>query len=207
MNSVQEYKLKMKKKRNLLIGKKELSTPTKKYVDMLITRILIAIIIFFVCVIASNTTKWGAEFLKEKVLKENMSFTAIANVYNKYFGDILPFEDIVRDDQTVFSEKLTYEHIENFKDGYKLEVKKNYLVPVVASGIVVYSGEKEGYGNTIIVQGIDEVDYWYSNVTNSPVSLYDYVSEGNYLGTADGDYIYLTFKKGSDYLEYDEVIK
>lgn len=207
MKSVEELKRAMKKKRAVGNTRNENDGKNKKYVDMLITRILIATIIFFGAVIISNSTDWGNRFIKEDVLTENMSFAAVANIYNKYFGDIVPFEKVFEDDRTVFDEKMTYEEINNFKDGYELKVKENYLIPVINSGIVVFIGEKEGLGNTIIIQGIDEIDYWYSNVTNVPVSLYDYVSKGNYLGTADGEKLYLTFKKGSDYLEYDEVVQ
>lgn len=207
MNDIKEYKERMKKRRNVLLGNKNKSEGSRKYVDFLIARVLISVVIFFIAIILINTTKFGNSFIKETVLKENISFAAIANIYNEYLGSIIPFEDILKDDHTVFDEKLTYEKIANYKDGYELEVKKNYLVPIVNSGIVVFIGEKEGYGNTVIVQGIDEVDYWYSNVTNISCSLYDYVSKGNYLGTADGDKLYMTFKKGSDFLEYDEVIE
>lgn len=207
MNDIEEHKERMKKRRNALLGNKNKDEGSRKYVDFLIARVLISVVIFFIAIILINTTKFGNSFIKETVLKDNISFAAIANIYNKYLGNIIPFEDILKDDHTVFDEKLTYEKIANYKDGYELEVKKNYLVPIVTSGIVVFIGEKEGYGNTVIVQGIDEVDYWYSNVTNISCSLYDYVSKGNYLGTADGDKLYMTFKKGSDFLEYDEVIE
>lgn len=212
MNGIEEYKLRMKKRREEVVnGKsgnsKELNNETKKYVNFLITRVLVAVIIFFGVVIMQNTTTLGKNFIEEKVLKENISFTEIGNLYNKYFGNVLPFEDVLKGDQTVFSENLSYEEISNYKDGYELKVPTNYLVPVVNAGIVVFIGEKEDYGHTVIIQGIDEVDYWYSNVDNLSVSLYDYVSKGSYLGTAKGDKIYMTFKKGSDFLEYDEVVK
>ncbi len=141
------------------------------------------------------------------MLKDNMSFSKIANVYDRYFGNIVPFEDLMKNDTTVFNEKMTYENIANYKEGYELTVKENYLVPTINSGIVVFIGEKEGFGNTIIIQGIDEIDYWYSNIDNSTVALYDYVEKGEYLGTSKGNKLYLTFKKGTEYLNYDEVLE
>lgn len=205
---IEEQKMRMKNRRNSGRNEnKKLKDETRTYVNLLITRTLLSVIIFFVATILANTTDFGNHFIREVVLKENMSFTGIANIYNKYLGNVIPFENLMKDDQTVFSEKFSYEKITNYKDGYELQVKKNYLVPVINSGIVVFVGEKEGYGNTVIIQGIDEVDYWYSNVTNLSCSLYDYVSKGNFLGTVDGDKMYLTFKKGSEYLEIDEVIE
>ena len=36
-------------------------------------------------------------------------------------------------------------------------------------------GEKEGYGNTLIIQGADGVDIWYGNVNSTSLKLYDYI--------------------------------
>lgn len=206
MDTFEEEKERIKKRRMNYTKVKEPQKDGKKYVNGLIARVLIAIIIFFGLIIISNTTSFGKTFVKEKVLKDNISFTKIANVYDKYFGNIVPFENIIKSDATVFNEKMTYDSITNYKDGYELTVKENYLVPIINSGIVVFSGEKEGLGNTIIIQGIDEIDYWYSNITNTTVSLYDYVNKGEYLGTARGTKLYLTFKKGTEFLGYDEII-
>lgn len=43
-------------------------------------------------------------------------------------------------------------------------VSNNYLVPTLESGIVVFMGEKEGYGKTIIIEQINGIDVWYSNI-------------------------------------------
>ncbi len=209
MDTFEEEKRRIKKRRENYtnIKKDNQKNESKKYVTLLITRILIAIILFFGLIIFANTTKIGNKFVKEIMLKDNMSFSKIANVYDRYFGNIVPFEDLMKNDTTVFNEKMTYENIANYKEGYELTVKENYLVPTINSGIVVFIGEKEGFGNTIIIQGIDEIDYWYSNIDNSTVALYDYVEKGEYLGTSKGNKLYLTFKKGTEYLNYDEVLE
>ena len=209
MDTFEEEKRRIKKRRENYtnIKKDNQKNESKKYVTLLITRILIAIILFFGLIIFANTTKIGNKFVKEIMLKDNMSFSKIANVYDRYFGNIVPFEDLMKNDTTVFNEKMTYENIAYYKEGYELTVKENYLVPTINSGIVVFIGEKEGFGNTIIIQGIDEIDYWYSIIDNSTVALYDYVEKGEYLGTSKGNKLYLTFKKGTEYLDYDEVLE
>ena len=63
-------------------------------------------------------------------------------------------------------------------DGNKFIVEKQYLMPILQSGMVVFVGEKEGYGNTIIVQQVDGVDVWYSNITSN-VKLYDYIEKNS----------------------------
>lgn len=186
--------------------RREETVKNSKYVDGLIARTLISVIIFFASVIAINTTKIGSSFIMDHVLGDSLPFTAIANLYNKYFGAIIPLEEDVLGDYTVFNETLEYSSVVNYLDGYELTVKKNYLTPILSSGVVVFVGEKENLGNTVIIQGIDNIDYWYSNVENLSVSIYDYVSKGEYLGTASGEKLYLTFKREGEFLDIDEVI-
>lgn len=212
MDTVEEEKRKIKLRRKNYYNLKEddiknANSKQRKYVNNLIARLLIGLIIFFGVIIATNTSKPVNNFIEETVLKDNMSFSKITELYNKYFGSIVPLQSIGSDDKTVFNEKLSYEEIKNYQSGYELTVKENYLVPVINSGIIVFIGEKEELGNTVIIQGIDGVDYWYSNVENLSSSLYDYIGKGEYLGTTKNDKLYLTFKKENDYLEYDEVVK
>ncbi len=203
---IEEYRRIKKRRKNQ--NNIDTKSDRQKYITGLISRILLSIILFFSLIIFSNTSNLGENFIREKVLQDNISFTKIKNLYNKYLGSVVPFENIIKNDATtVFNEKLTYEKIDNYKDGFELQVQKNYLVPIINSGVVVFIGEKEGYGKTVIVQGIDEVDYWYGNVTNTTVSLYDYVNKGTYLGTTEGEKLYLTFKKGNEFLDYNEVIE
>ena len=72
---------------------------------------------------------------------------------------------------------VEYEYI----DGRYKYLKED--VSLIQSGIVVYVGEKDNLGNTVIVQGVDGIDVWYSNLGNVNVSLYDYVSNGDIIKT------------------------
>ena len=109
--------------------------------------------------------------------------------------------------ETVFKEELTYQAKDNYLNGIKLEVTDNYLVPILKSGIIVFVGEKEGYKNTIIIQGVDGTDIWYGNITNSDYKLYDYVEEGKLLGEAQNNTLYIVLQKDGEYLKFDEYFK
>ncbi len=212
MDSLEEEKRRIKKRRENYFNNKcefleDGEEKKKNYVNGLIARLLIGLIVFFGILIATNFNGRINNFVHEKILKENMSFTKITDMYNKYFGSIVPLKNMGSDEKTVFNEKMTYEEIKNYQNGYELTVQNNYLVPVINSGIVVFIGEKDNLGNTVIIQGIDGIDYWYSNVENLSVNLYDYTSKGDYLGTSKDNKLYLTFKKENDFLEYDEVVK
>ena len=80
------------------------------------------------------------------------------------------------------------------------------MVPVLESGIVVYIGEKKDYGNTVIIQQVDGVDAWYSNVDTN-ISLYDYVEKGTLLGNSKDNNLYLYFQKNGEFIDYKDYIK
>ena len=99
---------------------------------------------------------------------------------------------------------LVYKNIENYKDGEVLTLTTNTLINSLQSGIVVYCGEKDDYGNTVIIQGVDGVDIWYGNLTNVSVKLYDYVEKDKLIGETNSDLLYLVIKKDNNFLKYED---
>ena len=171
------------------------------------SKILISAIIFLVVLIVTKRDDSLKSKINEKVFKTNFSFATVNKWYKDTFGEILPFDNLVSEkDVSVFNEKITYKADSLYKDGVKLTVTDKYLVPILQSGIVVFMGEKENYGQTIIIQQVDGIDVWYSNIDASNIDLYDYVEKGTLLGEAKGDYIYLVFQKDGKFLDYKEYI-
>ncbi len=169
-------------------------------------KILFCVLIFVLLLIVIKNNPQLKEKIYGYVYENNISFSKLHDLYDKYLGGILPFDNAIVDDTVkVFSEKIVYEEKEKYNDGIKLKVDNNYLVPIIESGIVVYIGEKEGYGNTIIIQQIDGVDAWYSNV-NTNISLYDYVEKGSLLGNTKDEYLYLYFQKNGEFIDYQTAI-
>jgi len=175
----------------------------KSVIKVFITKLLILIVIFLITVIAIKKDDNIKYWLDKNILSKNFSFTKIKNFYTKYFGSILPFDNIVGT-EPVFSEKLEYNNINIYKDGVSLSVNNNYLVPIQYSGIVVFIGEKEGYGNTVIIES-EDVTIWYSNI-NSNIKLYDEVKKGEYLGETIDDKLYLVFQKEGNFVNYKDYI-
>ena len=169
------------------------------------SKTLITIIIMLVILILiKSNNKFKEEFYKQ-VYSNNISFTYFKNLYNRYIGDSEIFDKVIKT-ETVFNEEFVYESKEKYLDGVKLNVNKNYLVPINESGIVVYIGNKEGYNNTVIIQRIDGIDEWYGNINNINVELYDYVKKGEVLGEVDSE-LYLVYKKDGTVLNYEDYIK
>ena len=175
-----------------------------KYIKGLISRTLIAIIFVLGSIIFTNISDRNKELYQKYLLEDSLEFTKINELYQQVFGNV----DMTKrqeDTEVVFG-SLTYTNIEPFKNGVKLTVGMNEVVNVITSGIVVFIGEKDDLGNTIIIQGNDGVDIWYSNITDTDIKVYDYVETGSILGTSNSEDIYLTISKDGEFMSYEEYL-
>jgi stage IV sporulation protein FA len=167
------------------------------------TKFLISVILTLVILILiKSSSNFKTNFYKE-IYTTNISFAPLTQIYNKYIGNLDIFNNIST--EPVFNEKLIYTNSENYLDGVKLKLDSN-LVPINESGIVVFIGDKEGYGNTIIIQRIDGIDEWYGGIINTNIKLYDYVEKGKLLGEVE-NHLYLVYKKDGNILNYEEYLK
>ncbi len=172
-----------------------------------ISRLGMTILLTLITLIAlKSNPKYKATFYQH-VYDSHISFATINATYQKFFGSPLPFQELFQNNtEPVFQEQLVYTEQHKYKDGVALTVSKQYLVPVLESGMVVFIGEKEGYGNTVIVQQMDGIDIWYSNLETVNVKLYDYVEKGSLLGEVKDNQLYLIYKKNGTVLNYEEYI-
>lgn len=174
-----------------------------KYAKGLISRTLLAVIFVLGSIIFTNISDDNKQLYQKYVLEDSLEFTKINELYKSLFGKVDITSDKSDDAEVVFG-NITYTNIEPFKNGVKLTVGMNEVVNVITSGIVVFIGEKDDLGNTIIIQGNDGVDIWYSNITDSDILVYDYVEAGSILGTSNSDDIYLTISKDGEFISYEE---
>lgn len=189
--------------------KKEKKFSFKRHVTIFASKVLICLLIILALLIIVKKEPSLKQKINNKLFSSNFSFAKVNEWYKNTFGEVLPFDKIVVDDTVaVFNEKLTYTKESLYKDGVKLDVSNNYLVPILESGIVVFIGEKENYGNTIIIQQVNGIDVWYGNINNTSdnIKLYDYVTKGNLLGEANTNFIYLVFQKEGKFLDYKEYL-
>lgn len=176
-----------------------------KHIFNFISKCLISILItLLILILIKSNLNFKNNFYKY-TYGTNISFAKFNELYKKYIGNQINLDNN-SSTTTVFNEKISYSKIDEYKDGIRLDVEKNYVVPVQKSGIVVFIGEKEGYNNTVIIQRIDGIDEWYGNIGKVNVKLYDYVKQGTALGEAD-EVLYLVYKKDGNILDYKEYFK
>lgn len=183
--------------------KKERSKTEKYFIGLSIRCLIVVVFLVSISIIYKSNTQ-----LKEKIshyfFEGNISFTQINKIYNKYLGGLLPIkkENNVTE---VFNEKLNYRNLSVYYDGIKLTVGDSYLVPSLAEGMVVFLGDKENYGKTVIIESLEGIYYWYGNISSTSLKLYDYVEKGTLVGEVNKE-LYLLFSKGEEYLDYEEYL-
>ncbi|HCY44626.1 MAG TPA: hypothetical protein DHU33_04300 [Firmicutes bacterium] len=179
------------------------SNKVKALSRRIVSKLLLSIIFLLVSIILINRSDKVKAFYQENIYTNSWSFTKFNSLYNKYFGSLVK-DYQVPDTSSVFNETLSYSHIEDYLNGSILSVSNNYMVPVIESGIIVYLGDKDALKNTCIVQGVDGVDIWYSNIDISKLTLMDYVNKGEFLSTTLSDKLYLTLERGNEYIKYED---
>lgn len=170
-----------------------------------LSKFLVFIIIVLSFLIAFKKNTELKDYIYKKVFESNIGFVKINEIYKKYFGSSVPLKDNTKT-QLVSAEKLEYESIEDYKEGAKLIVKDNYLIPSLDSGLVIFVGDKEDFGKTIIIQRPDNIEVWYSNLENTNVKLYDYVKKGSNLGQVKEKTLYISFYKDGKSIDYKKYI-
>ena len=184
--------------------KKELDFKKNPFIPF-INKLLVSGVILIVCLCLVKLNPTVKSFIEKHVYSTNFSFAKINDTYKKYFGNILPITGLGGNDTApVFHEKIVYSKKEDYKEGVKLTVGSDYLVPVLESGIIVFMGNKDNYGHVVIVQQVNGIDLWYVGVNTSNLNIYDYIEKGSLLGESASSEIYLYFQKSGEFLNYKE---
>ena len=195
--NVEEYRNKKTVKKKLVL---------KKGIRSFINKLLIVTIIFLSCLILIKSNNSFKNNLIKYVYEDSFKFTKLKAIYEKYFGKILSIDKVAPKEEAVFNEKLEYTKANVYNDGAVLIVSDNYMVPTLESGIVVFIGEKEGYGSTVIIEQVDGIDVWYSNIKANNIKMYDYIEKGSLIGEVKGKKLYMVFQKDGAFLDYKKYI-
>lgn len=177
-----------------------------KYFRGLITRSLLAIIMVLGIVIFTKMDSANKELVNKYFFSDTLNFTEINNYFHDKFGSVVP--QVPTNEALVFSSRdiKNYDY-ELVGDHYEIKVNKGSTISSLCGGIVVFLGEKDNLGNTVIVQGNDGVDIWYGGINNTNISLYDYVEKDTILGESSNDYLNLKLMKDGKNYAYDKYLE
>ena len=163
-----------------------------------VTKILWCLIFLFASLIFTSVNEKCLNLYKKYVFEDTFPFMEFQNFYEKLSSSGNQVQD-----KMVFGSSLEYTNITSYQNGQSLEIGTDVPINNLTGGIVVFSGEKEGFNKTVIIQGSDGYDIWYGNLENVDIGIYDYVDAGKIIASAS-DNLYLLIMKDSEYYTYEE---
>lgn len=168
-------------------------------------KVLISLLLFLSFLIGIKKDKNFKNIIYEHIYNNNISFAKLSTMYNNAFGSIFPIKTPTDEIVMVFDDKLNYKSINTYKNGFILNLNNN-LVPNIVNGMIVFIGNKDDYGKTVIVETEDKTQIWYSNLDITNLMIYDYIKKGDIVGEARDNKLIMVFQKDGEYLDYKEFI-
>ena len=141
---------------------------------------------------------------KHNLFNKSLNFVKINSFSKKLLGKDVFYYQNNNDTVQALSQNFDSSTKLKYYDGEKFIVSNNLPIGAIKSGVVISIGNQDKYGNTVIIQGVDGFNIWYGNLKDVNLSLYDYVEEGNLIGSVDKDYIYLVIEKNNRFYTYEE---
>lgn len=155
----------------------------KSIVKSMLGKLFTIVIFVLIVMIISNISPKFRNYVNDNVLNSTIDFSFVNKFTNKV-TDLFKNKDYI-------PVVKTDDEYEKYLDGVKYVHSGD--VSLKSSGIVTFIGEKEGYGNTIVVQQSNGYYAWYGNVKES-VKIYDYVEKNSSIGTCENEYYYVLLK-------------
>lgn len=176
------------------------------YLKNLFTRVLISIILVLSISIYIKHDSNNIEYINKYLSTESIPFTKINNLFKDNLGSVIP--EYNKHDITVNKvDSLINLDYSTSGEYTSINTGINYMVNSLSGGLVVYKGNKDNLGNTVIIQGNDGVDIWYIGVVDSNINLYDYINKDSIIGNTEGEYLKLKLVKNGNTISYEEYIK
>ena len=128
--------------------KKNNNSNKNRYINNLVTRILLSIILFISIAIYVKYNSYNSKYIKKYFFTDSIKFTKINNWYQNKIGKLIPSKSL--NNSMVFSnDDIKTNDYENYLNGVKINETIGNPIPILYGGIVVFIGEKDGYNNTV----------------------------------------------------------
>lgn len=144
--------------------------------------------------------------IKDNIFNRSFNFVKINKISEKILGKDIVY-NFDKDISVNNSNNIDINNISDYFEGEKIKVSNNLPIGLIESGIVIYIGNKENFGKTVIIQGVDGYNIWYGNLDNIDQKIYSFLEKNTLIGNASGEYIYLLIEKDGKYFKYDDYVK
>jgi stage IV sporulation protein FA len=183
-----------------------------------------AVLVLLVAIMFRNDTPGldPARSFVTKSMNEEFKFAAVSDWYEGTFGKPLALFPEKTEEKTELVDGPSYalpasgKILEEFgENGQRITIEtgKGAMVEAMNGGLVLEIGEKEGFGQTVVIQHPDKSESWYGNLSAVDVTLYEYIEKGAVVGKAT-DYedgtnssFYFAIREGENFVDPIQVIQ
>ncbi|MGM9930358.1 peptidoglycan DD-metalloendopeptidase family protein [Pradoshia sp.] len=168
------------------------SPPNKVFIKkewMLFQVLASTCLVLVMAIVYRTSAPWtdDARELIGGVYEQEFQFASVVNWFDETVGQPFAFlpENADKEKEEDFSMPASgtiMESFENNGQGVIVKTAAAASVGTVKEGVVIYAGEKEEYGKTVIIQHADKSESWYGSLESIDVSLYEQVKKGAKLG-------------------------
>ncbi|WP_455661930.1 peptidoglycan DD-metalloendopeptidase family protein [Pradoshia sp.] len=167
------------------------SPPDKVFIKkewMLFQLLASVCLVLVMAIIYRTSAPWTDEArdMISGVYEQEFQFASVVDWFDETIGQPFAFlpEKQMKGNGDDFSMPASGIIMESFKSNGQGVIVKTAAATVgtVKEGVVIYAGEKEEYGKTVIIQHADKSESWYGNLESIDVSLYEQVKKGAKLG-------------------------
>ncbi|WP_347549421.1 M23 family metallopeptidase [Pseudalkalibacillus hwajinpoensis] len=124
------------------------------------------------------------------MMEQEFQFAAVKNWYEGKFGNPVALFPTAPEDtageQPLYALPASGKVLENFETtgkGIMVETVLSTEVEAIDAGVVTYAANKEGIGQTVVIQHTDGSESWYGMLDSIDVALYDFVKSKDKLGS------------------------
>ncbi len=181
------------------------------FFDRFILRTLIATFLLFGLIVNTKLNILPENININDKIQTNANIYPLFNWYESTFGDVIPISE-QNDTMQVFSPLNTL-LTKPFGNGVLVELDSFTPVQSFTDGLIIYIGDNDEYGKSVIVQTKDGNEYIYGNLESTNLSLYSRIYEGTIIGAAkvnplspQNNQLYLAIRKDGVYLNLSDVI-
>jgi stage IV sporulation protein FA len=200
---------------------KQGNIPTKQ--STLLIRLLIsAIIVLCLAIVLKSSSPMSGKVhsVVQKLFSQEFQFASATKWYEKHFGSPLTLfqknkTDIARNSEQNLAVPASGKVLQNFKidgKGVIIQTSQNQKVEAMKEGVVLFVGNKDSLGKTIIIQHADGSESWYGKLKEAKVNASDRVESKQVIGkvstTNDGKYgsYYFAIKMGEHFIDPKKVM-
>lgn len=160
------------------------------------------------------------------VMTNDFKFAQVSNWYEDTLGSPLAFLPMVGDEKVqkkqgkengkvAFAEPVSGQVTRQFSDkskGVMVQTAANSSIKAVKDGLVLFVGEKDDTGKTVVIQHDNGAESWYGELDEIEVKPYDYVKKEQVIGKVTDktnkkySSFYFALKEGGKFIDPIQVM-